>query len=247
MHWAPIPVSEFALPAADCDIADEDIYRLLSRAPRRGFWLTALLLVVLISFGFVACASENPLAGVLFIVLGTFAGTGHILIRDKLNAALWIAREPAAVYWAEPGNPNQQLFAAFYGVHVLTLHTPAPVRLDALVTSGELFTVLHWIRRRNPDALIGNFSPHDSDGRLLGTDPWSPCNISNASKDPIQGQQSRITDDSVGLICGLVRCVAQVAVQPRSTRGIFGNQPSFLVVPSASLPAIACGTVDWSK
>jgi len=56
MHWAPIPISEFALPPATVDLSDVDIFRLLSRAPRRGFWITLIIFIVLIAFGFVAIA-----------------------------------------------------------------------------------------------------------------------------------------------------------------------------------------------
>lgn len=39
MHWAPIPIAEFDIPQSPVkgDFASEDVFRLLARAPRRGF------------------------------------------------------------------------------------------------------------------------------------------------------------------------------------------------------------------
>lgn len=179
MHWAPIPIAEFDLPPpVGFDLTNEDVFRLLSRASRRGFWLSAVTFIVLLPIGIVAIGIGYPLGGVSCFALAVGAGTGNLLIRHKLNAALWITREPAAVYWAVPRRwvPTTEF--------VLTLHTPAPVQLEAVLTQGELIGVLHWLRQRNPDALIGSYSPSDSDGRLSGNDPWSPQTPSGASANP---------------------------------------------------------------
>lgn len=181
MHWAPIPIVEFDLPSlpGGCDLADEDVFRLFSRAPRRGFWLTAVAFIILLAAGIAAVAIGYPLGGVSCVVLAVGAGTANLLLRHKINAALWISREPAAVYWAVP---RQWVRKTQY---VLTLHTPAPVHLDAILTQNELVRVVHWLRQRNPDALIGSYSPNDSGGLLSGNDPWSPHSPAGASADPI--------------------------------------------------------------
>lgn len=184
MHWAPIPIAEFVLPpTAEFEIRDEVVFRLLNRAPRRGFCISALAFIVLLAVGIVACVTGYTPAGVISFVLSWAAGTGNLVIRHKLNAALWIAREPAAVYWAEtrPWVVNRRT------KYLLTLHTPAPVRLETLLSKDELMIVLLWLRRRNPDALIGSFSPSDSDGRLSGNDPWSPRKNSDSPTDPNGG------------------------------------------------------------
>lgn len=178
MHWAPIPISEFALPPPTHDLADEDVFRLLSRAPRRGWWLSAVAFVVLLAIGIIAIVSGYPVGGISCLAFAAGAGMGNLLLRLKMNAALWISREPAAVYWAAP---RQWLRKAEY---VLTLHTPAAVHLEVVLTQNELSGVLHWLHQRNPDALIGSYSPSDSDGRLSGNDPWSPT-PSDASSNPV--------------------------------------------------------------
>lgn len=181
MHWAPIPIAEFDIPPLPigCDVTNEDVFRLLRRAPRRGFWLTAVAVPVLLAIGLVAIGIGSPLFGVSCFVFAVVAGTENLLIRHKLNAALWISREPAAVYWAAPNSCGRT------AKYVLTLHTPTAVHLDADLTHDELIGVIHWLRKRNPDALIGTFSPNDSDGRLSGSDPWSPQSASGASANLI--------------------------------------------------------------
>src|SRR5436190_18134485 len=146
MHWAPIPIVEFTMPPLPSDfaVASERIFRLLSRAPRRGFWLSAFATIVLLTVAVVCGATENMLAGALSFVLSVLAGTGHIMLRHKINVALWITREPAAVYWAEPRLRQQR------SQYLLTLYTPAPVRLEVLLAHNELITVLHWLRHQNP-------------------------------------------------------------------------------------------------
>lgn len=167
MHWAPIPITEFDVPSVEANLLDHDVYRLLSRACRRGFWLSAIAFVALLAAGFVSAATEDAMLVASLSALAVAVGTGHIMLRHKLNAALWITREPAAVYWAElRGWPQDKT--------VLALHTPAPVRLEVILGQGELMLLLHWLRQRNPDALIGSYSPKDSNGRLSGSDPWSP-------------------------------------------------------------------------
>ena len=168
MHWAPIPITEFTLPppSSDFAVADKDIYRLLSRAPRRGFWLFAIAFIVLLAIGVDFRFCGKTLDSVLFFVIALLPGTGHFHVRHRLNVALWTCREPAAVFWAEPRQHGRRKY-------LLTLHTPAPVTLEAILTPEELITVLHWLRQRNPDALIGSYSPNDSFGRLSGYDLWS--------------------------------------------------------------------------
>lgn len=188
MHWVPIPIAEFALsPTAEFDIRDEVVFRFLSRAPRRGFWISAIAFIGFLAIGIIGCGTGYTLAGVMFLVLGWAVGTGNILVRHKLNVAVWIIREPAAVYWAETRQWVQELIWTRRTNYSLTLHTPAPVRLEVLLTKDELMIVLLWLRRRNPDALIGSFSPSDSDGQLSGNDPWSPQNTSGTSADPNGG------------------------------------------------------------
>ena len=181
MHWAPIPIAEFDIPPLPFgyDLAKDDVFRLLCRAPRRGFWLTAVAMPVLLAIGLVAIRVGFPLLGVTCFVFAVGAGTGNLLIRHKLNAALWISREPASVYWAAPirwGRTTKYL---------LTLHTPGPVQLDAILTHDELIGFVYWLRKGNPDALIGSYSPNDSDGRLSGNDPWSPQSSSRPSANLI--------------------------------------------------------------
>jgi hypothetical protein len=180
MHWAPIPIAEFDLPPpVGRDLTNEDVFRLLSRAPRRGFWLSAVGFILLVAIGMVAIEIGYPLGAVLCFVIAWGAVTGNLLIRHRINAALWVSREPAAVYWAAP---RQWVHTTDY---VLTLHTPAAVQLEAILTQDELIGVLHWLRQRNPDALIGSYSPSDSDGRLSGNDPWSPQTPQGVSANPI--------------------------------------------------------------
>ncbi len=180
MHWAPIPIAEFDLPPSPVgfDLTNEDVFRLLSRASRRGFWLSAVTFIVLLAIGIVAIGIGYLLGGVSCFALAVGAGTGNLLIRHKMNAAIWISREPAAVYWAAP---RQWVRTSEF---VLTLHTPAAVQLETVLTQDELIGLLHWLRQRNPDALIGSYSPSDSDGRLSGNDPWSPQTPSGASANP---------------------------------------------------------------
>ena len=186
MHWAPIPIAEFVLPStAEFDIQDEVVFRFISRAPRRGFCITAVAFIGFLAVGIIACVTGYTLAGVLLLVLGWAAGMGNILVRHKLNVALWIIHEPAAVYWAETRQWVQTLVWTRRTKYFLTLHTPAPVRLETLLTKDELMIVLLWLRRRNPEALIGSFSPNDSDGQLSGNDPWSPQTTTGTSTDPI--------------------------------------------------------------
>lgn len=185
MHWAAIPIAELDLPSpAESDLSDDDVFRMLSRAPRRGAWLSALASIGLFTIGLGAFIG-NAFVGVPLIALGVVAGTGHMLLRHKLNAALWITREPAAVYWAEPQTWTQYRIWSRRTKYRLTLHTPAPVRLEVILAQDELIAFLHWLRQRNPDVLIGSFSPNDSDGRLSGNDPWSQQPTDDASTDPI--------------------------------------------------------------
>jgi hypothetical protein len=181
MHWAPIPITEFDLTPSPVGLhfANDHVFRLLSRAPRRGFWLSAVAFIVLLALGIVAIEVGYPLAGVFCFVLTVAAGAGNLLLRHKINAARWISREPAAVYWAAP---RQWVRATEF---VLTLHTPAAAQLEAVLTQEELMGVLHWLRQRNPDALIGSYSPNDSDGQLSGSDPWSPQTPPGAPAKPI--------------------------------------------------------------
>lgn len=176
MHWAPIPIAEFALPPAPSDfhVADEDVFRLLSRAPRRGFWISAAGFIALLTGGLICFYTGYTLVGVLLFVFSVAAGTGNILVRHKINAAIWITREPAAVYWAAPREYPQMGAWSRQIESSVTLYTPAAGALEASLAHDELITVLHWLRQRNPDALIGSYSATDSDGRLSGNDPWSP-------------------------------------------------------------------------
>lgn len=167
MHWAPIPITEFGVPSVEAHLPDGEVYRLLSRACRRGFWLSATAFVALLAAGLVSVAIGDVILGASLFALALVVGTGHIMVRHKLNAALWVTREPAAVYWAELREWPRDKTA-------LILHTPAPVRLEVMLGHGELIPLLHWLRQRNPDTLIGSYSPNDSDGRLSGSDPWSP-------------------------------------------------------------------------
>jgi len=188
MHWAPISVAEFDLPPpTGHDLADGTVFRLLSRAPRRGFWLSAIGSIGLLVIGLliIGLGGVFIVAGVSFLVLCLLIGTGHYLMRHKLNVALWITREPSAVYWAEPKEWAKPWNRTRRTEYLLTLHTPAPVRLEVLLAHEELIAFLHWLRRRNPDVLIGRFSPNDSNGKLSGDDPWSPQATHDACGDPI--------------------------------------------------------------
>lgn len=109
---------------------------------------------------------------------------------------LWIAREPAAVYWAAPTQLRMPLFWTRRTEYALTLHTPASLPLGAMLAQDELITILQWLRWRNPDALIGSYSPKDSNGRLSGNDPWSPQTTSGDSGDPIGPLSSSSARDS---------------------------------------------------
>jgi hypothetical protein len=182
MHWAPIPIAEFDIPQPPVrgDFASEDVFRLLARTPRRGFWLTAVAFSVLLAIGLVAIRIGLPILSVSCFIFALGAGTGNYTLRNKLNAALWVSREPAAVYWASPSILGRTT------KYVLRLHTPAPVHLDAVLTHAEVIGVIHWLRKRNPDALIGTYSPNDSDGKLSGTDPWSPQHSSGATAGEIR-------------------------------------------------------------
>lgn len=205
MHWAPIPIAEFNVPTppSDFEVADASIYRLLSRAPRRGFWLSAVAFVALLAITTIGCLVGYAFVGVLSFVLCVLAGTGHILIRHKLNVALWITREPAAVYWAELGQPPQQAIWSRKMARLLTLHTPAPVRLEAILSHGEMITVLQWLRQRNPAALIGSFAPDDSDGRLAGNDPWSSQTAAGVSEAKKKAELTSGADFSTRADAGL--------------------------------------------
>lgn len=183
MHWAPIPIVEFALPpASDVAISDEDVFRLISRGPWRGGNLSAAALIGFLAVSVVAFLTGNVIVGLIFCTLGVAAGTAHILSRHAINLALWIVREPAAVYWAEPRQFVQQLLFYRRTVTSLAFHTPAPVRLEPVLAQEELVLVLSWLRQRHPDALIGSFSPDDSDGRLSGNDPWSPTSMTSGTR-----------------------------------------------------------------
>jgi hypothetical protein len=183
MHWAPIPIAEFALPQLPVgpELANDDVFRLLNRASRRGFWITAVAFVVLLSIGIVTIGLGNSLGGVLCFVLAVMAGIGNLLIRHRINVALWISREPAAVYWAAPREWVRKT------EYMLTLHTPAPVHFEVILSHDELILFLHWLHQRNPDAIIGSYSPNDSEGRLSGSDPWSPQIPSGISTTSIHG------------------------------------------------------------
>jgi hypothetical protein len=98
---------------------------------------------------------------------------------------LWITREPAAVYWAAPREYPQLATWSRKLESSVTLYTPAAGALEASLAHDELITVLHWLRQRNPDALIGSYSATDSDGRLSGNDPWSLRTTSGRSADSI--------------------------------------------------------------
>ncbi len=169
MHWAPIPIAEFDIPPlpSGCELENGEVFRLLCRAPRRGFWLTAVAIPMLLAIGIVGVGIGLPLVGVSCFVLAVGASVGNLLIRHKLNAALWVSREPAAIYWAAPSRWGRT------AKYVLTLYTLAPVHLDAILTHDELIGFVYWLRKQNPDVLIGSYSPNDSDGRLSGDDPWS--------------------------------------------------------------------------
>jgi hypothetical protein len=175
MHWAPIPIIEFDLPpSSGFDVPNAvHIFQLLSRGPRIAFWLSAFAFIVLTAIGLVALFTGYGAAGVLCLMLSWFAGVGHMLVRHKLDLALWITREPAAVYWAAPCQWDKQLIWPGKSKYALTLHTPASLQLGALLAHHELIAVLHWLRQHNPDALIGSYSPKDSNGRLSGDDPFS--------------------------------------------------------------------------
>jgi hypothetical protein len=178
MHWAPIPIAELALPPTTSDFAitQDDIYRRLTRAPRRGFWLTAIAMIVFIAIAFVSGSIGRILVGGSFFAFAVLAGTCHIMIRHKLNVAIWISHEPAAVYWAQPGHFIQKLGGISRSMDSLTLHTPASVRFEVTMPRDDLLAVLQWLRQRNPAVLIGYYSPDDSDGQLSGSDPWSHPN-----------------------------------------------------------------------
>jgi hypothetical protein len=181
MHWAPIPIAEFDIPPlpSGCELENEEVFRLLCRAPRRGFWLTAVAIPLLLAIGIVAIGIGLPLVGVSCFVFALAASVGNLLIRHKLNAALWVSREPAAIYWAAPSRWGRTT------KYVLTLHTLAPVHLDAILTHDELIGFVYWLRKQNPDVLIGSYSPNDSDGRLSGNDPWSQKSSSRPSANLI--------------------------------------------------------------
>jgi hypothetical protein len=198
VHWAPIPIAEFIVPTppSDFDVAEASVYRLLSRAPRRGFWLSAVAFIALLALATIGCFGGYVFGGLLSCVLCVVAGTAHLLTRHKLNVALWITREPAAVYWAEPGQPAQQPIWSRKTANLLTLHTPAPVRLEALLSHAEMITVLQWLRQRNPAVLVGSFSPNDSDGRLTGNDPWSSPSAAVSSGAKKKAEQTSAGDSS---------------------------------------------------
>ncbi len=184
MHWAPIPIAEFDLPSpAGPELPDGEVFRLLSRAPRRGFWLSAITFIGLLIVGLVGVSIGNTLGGVSLFVVSAVAGAGHIFVRHKMNTVLWITREPAAIYWAEPRKWVHYRIWTRRTEYLLTLHTPAPVRLEVPLAEDELIAFLHWLCQRNPDALIGCFSPDDSDGRLTGNGPWSPQPTDNAATE----------------------------------------------------------------
>ncbi|MCX7387349.1 MAG: hypothetical protein NTX48_11840 [Planctomycetales bacterium] len=96
-HKQPIAAYfEFDLPPlpGGCDLANEDVFRLFSRAPRRGFWLTAVAFVVLLAAGIAAVAIGYPLGGVSCVVFAVGAGTANLLLRHKINAEQNRDRDP---------------------------------------------------------------------------------------------------------------------------------------------------------
>ena len=179
MHQAFIPVREFD-PGSSTkfeDSAPADIYRRLTVAPRRGLWITAVIFILMMAAGVVLCGVAERLLGAFFLAVALVMGTLHYLARHKLNVALWISREPWAVYWAEPRGMRLDYGFTSQTKTFLALHTPAQTGFEAAMRYEDIIFVLRWLRHHNPSCLVGFYCPDDSDGRLSGGDPHSATSL----------------------------------------------------------------------
>jgi len=175
MHQAFIPIREFD-PGSSTRFEDSspaDIYRRLTVAPRRGLWITAVISILMMAVGIVLCAFDEQLLGAFILIVALVMGTLHYLARHKLNVALWISREPWAVYWAEPRGLRLDYGFTSQTKTFLALHTPAQTSFEAAIRYEDVIFVLRWLRHHNPSCLVGFYSPDDSDGHLSGDDPHS--------------------------------------------------------------------------
>jgi hypothetical protein len=174
MHWAAIPIAEFQIPASSGPIlSDRDAFRMMSRASRKGFWLSAVFFVVLAATGYTCVIIGQQIIAAVCFVLSVAGWVVHTLSRREINLALWISREPAAVYWAEPETLIRKLGKFRLADWVLRFHTPAPMLLEVTLSDDDLTALIEWLHQGNPNVLIGTYSPADSDGRLSGGDPWA--------------------------------------------------------------------------
>ncbi|MFT7172300.1 MAG: hypothetical protein ACI9NQ_000509 [Paracoccaceae bacterium] len=179
MHQALIPTRAFD-PGSSTTFEDStpaDIYRRLTVAPRRGFWITAAISITMVAVGIVLFGGGERLLAVVCLTVALVMGTLHYLARHKLNVALWVSREPWAVYWAEPRGMRLNYGFTSQKKVFLALHTPAQVGFEAAMRYEDIIFVLRWLRHHNPSCLIGFYSPDDSDGRLSGDDPHSVTSL----------------------------------------------------------------------
>jgi hypothetical protein len=179
MHQAPIPARAFD-PGSNTTFENPtpaEIYRRLTVAPRRGLLITAIISIVMVSVGIVLFVGGELLLAVVSLSVAIAMGSLHYLARHKLNVALWVSREPSAVYWAEPRGLRLDYGFTSQTKMFLALHTPAQVGFEAAMRYEDIITVLQWLRHHNSSCLIGFYSPDDSDGRLSGDDPHTATSL----------------------------------------------------------------------
>jgi len=138
-----------------------EVYRLLSRRPRRGRIIFGTLSLAFPVFGGFALATDRVAWAVAAFFAGLLFGLGfrHVWERD---ASAWsVAQDPQLVYWAHPTKipaQNGWLFA-FTRLRFLTLHLRDGRQFEAGLPPDEMSLFVSWLTEQNPTVRMGT---HDS-------------------------------------------------------------------------------------
>lgn len=136
-----------------------EVFRLLTRRIRRGFWIcrvlwwiTAALFVVLLFF------PVGRLWAVAALIASIHFYIGSAFAARKMRTAVTISEDPGQVYWVAPTTPPPLLSDTF-----ITFHLRDGAKLEVGLPIDELRRLLPWLKQHEGSLRVGAY---DSDGAI---------------------------------------------------------------------------------
>ncbi len=139
-------------------IQSKDIYRQLSRRPRRGRVVFGTLSLAFAALGGAALATGGS-GALAALIVGLLFGLGYLHVRERDDSARRIAEGPHSVFWVHASTiplQNPWLFS-LTTLSFVVLHLRDGRQFEVALPPDEMEHFIQWLRQQNPSVRLGAY------------------------------------------------------------------------------------------